>query len=112
MLFSLHEYLFLTFPCRRQPIAKIQHFYEVTVQNMTPRYFRRYFRCNKETLQNLVHYISPVNLLYQHPSYTRITIEKKIAMTLAYLGSSATTLQYKHSFQCICTCTCLYFCTS
>ena len=78
---------------QRQPVIKVNNFFEITAQGMSTRMFRRYFRMNQGSLENLTDYIRLHPLLYQHPSYERICVEKKLAMTTCYLGSSSTTIQ-------------------
>ena len=88
-----HNICYLTYRCFfhlrfRQNIIKVDYFFEQTVPNMTPRMFRRYFRMYSDTMENLINYLWPLQPLQQPHQYQRIPVEKKIAMTCAYLGST------------------------
>ena len=75
----------------RRPVVKVKGFFERLAPNVPPRMFRRYFRMFPPTLTALTNLVRNDPILYQTPQYTRISVEKKVGMTCAYLGSSATT---------------------
>ena len=80
--------------CRfRKTVVKIRDFYEFTVPRMAQRYYRRYFRMYPDTVHNLIEYLMPNERIQRLLNNRRIPMEKKIHMTLAYLGSKMTTLQ-------------------
>ena len=74
-------------------IQKVNNFYEITAQQMLPKYFRRYFRMYKETLDQITTYIRRTERMQDLESTSRISIDKQVAMTCAYLGSKTTTIQ-------------------
>ena len=77
----------------REPVIKVENFFEETVPNMPPRIFRRYFRMYPATLYSIFNYFATSPILYQREQYIRIPKIKKIAMTCAYLGCSLPLLQ-------------------
>ena len=63
---------------------------------MSPRYHRRFFRMDKDTLEHLTNYLGP--LLIVHDNHPRVHVSKKVAMTCCYLGLNLPTLQLAHMF--------------
>ena len=92
LLFQMQFKICYHFRAIRNHIAKVRNFYEETVPQMTPRYFRRYFRMYKEGLQSLINYLAPSRTLTLLRDNARVPLEKQIAMTTAYLGTKSTTL--------------------
>ena len=78
---------------RDKQVVKVRNFYEHTSQHMIAHIFRRYFRMNRLTLIALRNYIQHLPMLQHTVALRNIVLEKKIAMTCCYLGSSAPTLQ-------------------
>ena len=78
---------------QRNTIIKIPKFYEAIVPQMIPRNFRRYFRMFENTLENIIAYLVAEEPYASLLDKGRVTKEKKVAMTCAYLGSKLTIVQ-------------------
>ena len=78
----------------RQPVIKVNYFFERIVPNMSERMYRRYFRMKRDTLARIAADLEDCPLLFQNDQYRRISHDKKIAMTCAYLGTQCPTIQY------------------
>ena len=77
----------------REKIYKVVHFMESTVPKMLPTQFRRFFRMQPETVNKLVHFLLPSPRFQRRENILSIPVWKKVYMTLAYLGTRATTLK-------------------
>ena len=78
---------------RCQRIVKVEFFYENTCHYMTARIFWRYFRMSQGTLNEVIRFLENSDHLQQREQYIRVPVDKKIAMTCCYLGSSVPTMQ-------------------
>ena len=63
----------------------------MTVPNMLPQAFKRYFRLKRVTVNKLIHFLAPSLRLQRRQNVRAIPVWKKVYMTLAYLGTEAST---------------------
>ena len=74
-------------------------FIEFTVPNMLPAQYRQFFRIQPTTVNKLILFLTPsVHLQGLGRNKKKIPVWKKVYMTLAYLGTQATTLKYTGFF--------------
>ena len=74
-------------------MAKVEQFFEFTVPTMNRVQFRRWFRINPETFEQLADALEDED--YVRSSGRRlIQFQKRLAMLLAYLGSHSPSFQY------------------
>ena len=76
---------------QKEQIMKIPNFYENVVPLLPPRIFRRYFRMYQDTMDQLTHYLR--EQIETNEILSRIPINKKVAMTCCFLGSTYTIIQ-------------------
>ena len=67
---------------------------ELTVPNMLPQAFQRYFRLKQATVNKLINFLQPSPRLQRRQNIRTIPVWKKVYMTLAYLGTQASTHKY------------------
>ena len=76
--------------CRqKEKIYKVVQFMEVTVPNMFPDVFQRFFRLTPKTVNKLIHFLLPLPRLQKAARSYCIPAWKKIYMLLAYLGTQS-----------------------
>ena len=78
-------------------IYKVINFMEVTVPNMLPQAFRRYFQLKPVTVNNLINFLMPSPRLQARENVRSIPVWKNVYMTLAYLGTQASTHKCIHN---------------
>ena len=95
---AMYTFHFIYYYRLHDKIYKIINFMEFTVPNMLPQAFRRYFRLRPDTVNKLIHFLSPSPRLQHRQNVRAIPIWKKVYMTLAYLGTQASTLKCVTTF--------------
>ena len=90
--FFLLDYFFIHI--FRRTGVKILDFYEFTVPRMATCYYIRYFRMFPHTVSNLTEYLIDNESIQKFFKNKCIPMENNIHMTLIYLDSKITTLQY------------------
>lgn len=69
----------------REPVPKVFRFYETLVPRMTGRQYNRIFRMHRSTMTALIEFLTTNADL--SPRARGVAVDKRVAVTCAYLGS-------------------------